>query len=66
MNGRFIGVRRSETVDDAEGQGLGVDAAAGGDGRAVVLKLEIDFKCEMIGKNVIDATARGVDVGDGV
>jgi hypothetical protein len=58
--------RGAEAVDNANGDGLGVDGAAGGDGRAIVLELAINLEGKVVGEGVIKAAAEGVDVGDGV
>ena len=66
MDLRFTGVDASEAIDDADGEGRGPKAAAGGDGRAIVLILGVNLEGEVVGEDEIEAAARAVYVGDGV
>ncbi len=66
MQLRLIWEERSEAVDDATGEGLGVESAAGSDGYAEALELGVDLAGKVDGKGVVAAAAQGVDVGHGV
>ena len=51
-----------KAVDEAYGNGLGVDVAARGDRSCVLLELGIDFEGDLIGEFEIEAAAVGEDI----
>lgn len=55
-----------EAVDEAYGDGLGVDVAAGGDRSGVLLELGIDFEGDLIGKFEIETATVGEDIRNSV
>jgi len=66
MDFSLTGVEASEAVNDTNGDGLGVEAAAGGDRRGIALELGVDLEGEVVSEGEIEAAACAEYVGDGV
>jgi hypothetical protein len=66
LHAGFTWVRTAEAVDDADGDGRGVEAAAGSNGGAIALKLGVNLDGEVLGEGEIEAATGGEYVGDGV